>query len=65
MFFDQTQKSKIFWSKKIIIEKKNVRSGFRKTNNQFGRDRVSSGIKIGKIKEDTAQDRLVDECEIR
>ena len=33
----------------VIIEKKNVRSGFRKTNQQFSRDQVRSGTKTGKI----------------
>ena len=33
----------------VIIEKKNIRSGIRKTNQQFNRDQVKSGTKIGKI----------------
>ena len=33
----------------VIIEKKNIRSGFRKTNQQFNKDQVRSGTKTGKI----------------
>ena len=33
----------------VIIEKKNIRSGFRKTNQQFSRDQVRSVTKTGKI----------------
>ena len=33
----------------VIIEKKNIRSGFRKTNQQFNRDQVRSGTKTDKI----------------
>ena len=33
----------------VIVEKKNIRSGFRKTNQQFSRDQVRSGTKTGKI----------------
>mgnify|MGYP000008712324 FL=1 len=32
----------------VIIEKKNIRSGFRKLNQQFDRNQVKSDIKIGK-----------------
>jgi len=33
----------------VIIEKKIFKSGFRKTNKQFGRDQVKPGVKLGKI----------------
>jgi len=33
----------------VIIEKRNIRSGFRKTNQQFSRDQVRSVTKIGKV----------------
>ena len=33
----------------VIIEKKNIRSGFRKTNQQFSRDQVRSVTKTGKV----------------
>ena len=33
----------------VIIEKKNIRSGFRKTNQQFNRNQVRPGTKTGKI----------------
>ena len=33
----------------IIIEKKNIRSGFKKTNQQFSRDQVKSSAKTVKI----------------
>ena len=33
----------------VIVEKKNIRSGFKKLNQQFDRNQIKSGIKIGKI----------------
>ena len=33
----------------VIIEKKNIRSGFRRTNQQISRDQVRSGVQTGKI----------------
>ncbi|MBO6493443.1 MAG: translation initiation factor IF-2, partial [Pelagibacteraceae bacterium] len=33
----------------VIIEKKNIRTGFMKVNQQFSRDQIKSGTKTGKI----------------
>jgi translation initiation factor IF-2 len=33
----------------VIIEKKNIRSGFRKTNRQFSGNQIKSGVKTSKI----------------
>ena len=33
----------------VIIEKKNIRTGFIKGNQQFSRDQIRSGTKTGKI----------------
>jgi len=33
----------------VIIEKKNIRTGFMKVNQQFSRDQIRSGTKTGKI----------------
>jgi translation initiation factor IF-2 len=33
----------------VIIEKKNIRTGFMKVNQQFGRNQIKSGTKTGKI----------------